>query len=154
MRKEKDVTIVREGRDKGKTFHLKEMPAAQTVDWAYRALGAMTRTGLEIPQHIIDLGIAGVVAMGLKALFGVPFGEAKPLLDELIGCVTRIESAIPQGRPLVENDIEEPLTISQLHSEVLELHTGFSVAAYLWNIWEAAGNRVAERSLNTQTSTE
>lgn len=149
--KTQKLTVTREGRDKGKAFLLTEMPSMQTFKWAYRAFGAMTRSGLEIPQNIADMGMAGVLAMGLKAILGADFREAEPLLDELTACVTRIEDALPDGRPLVETDIEEPSTIATLHSGVLELHTGFSVAAYLSNIWEAAGERVKGHLQNTPT---
>ena len=149
--KTKPFTVSREGRDKGKTYLLTEMPAVQAYKWAYRAFGAMARAGLEVPQNIVDMGMAGVLAMGLKAILGAEFSEAEPLLDELTACVTRIETAIPAGRPLVDNDIEEPLTLASLHSGVLELHTGFSVAAYLLTIWEAAGEREKERTRNIPT---
>jgi hypothetical protein len=151
--KTKSLTIERKGRDEGKTYLLTEMPSMQAYKWAYRAFGAMTKAGLEIPQNIADMGMAGVLAMGLKAILGCDFREAEPLLDDLTACVTRIEDAVPAGRPLVASDIEEPQTIATLHSGVLELHTGFSVAAYLLKIWEAAGKRVEDHLQNTQTST-
>lgn len=144
------------GRDTGKDFILTEMPASQAFKWGYRALGAMARSGLDVPPHIIEMGMAGVLAMGLKAILGADFADAEPLLDELMACVRRVEEKLPDGRPLVENDIEEPITISLLQSEVLELHTGFSVADYLSKTWAEAGERARQRDAlrNIPTSTE
>jgi hypothetical protein len=158
-RKTKEVTAHlrgREGRDVGKRFLLTEMPATAGDKWAYRALSAMARSGLDVPPHIADLGMAGVLAMGLKAILGAEFAEAEPLLDELMTCVTRVEELVPAGRPLVENDTEEIVTIGWLRSEVLELHTGFSIAAFLSKTWAEAAERVrkADDSRNTRTSGE
>ena len=153
MLKREPFTVERKGRDLGKTFLLTEMPAFQAYKWAYRAFGAMARSGIEVPQAIVDMGMAGVLAMGLKAIVGADFRDAEPLLDELTACVSRVEAAVPNGRPLVATDIEEPSTYAILHSGVLELHTGFSVAAYLSNTWEAAGKLAEERSRSTRTST-
>lgn len=145
MRKERDYKVERPGRDLGKVFHLTEMPAAQAQKWSWRALGAMARAGMEVPQHIINLGMPGVLAMGLKAILGAEWRDAEPLLDELMACVRRVEDNVQNGRELVDSDIEEPITISLLQSEVIELHTGFSVAAYLLKLWEQAAENTAQK---------
>ena len=145
--KTKPVTVTREGRDKGKKYMIIEMPAEQAWKWAFRAFGAMARSGIDIPQHVVDMGLAGIAAMGIKAIAGIEFKEAEPLLDEITACIRRIEELIPEGRALVETDIEEPLTYGILQSEVFELHTGFSVAAYLSKEWAAAGEAAREKAL-------
>lgn len=155
MLKTKIVNITAEGRDKGKSFLLTEMPAVRAEKWAFRALGAMAKSGFDIPPHIVEMGIAGVVAVGLKAILGTDWQETEPLLDELMSCVKSVQPAAAQGRPLVDEDIEEVKTLLTLKSEVLELHAGFSVAAYLLKTWEAAGvlMKLADGQ-RTQTSTE
>lgn len=154
MRKIKSVTITAEGRDKGNIFVITEMSARDGDRWATRALGAMARSGIDVPPHIMELGMSGILAMGFKAILGMEFSEAEPLLDDLMACVKRFEDKVPEGRPLVESDIEEILTFSTLRSEVFELHTGFSPAAYLSKQWAAAEERarLAEISRNTPTS--
>lgn len=155
MLKTKTVNITAEGRDKGKVFLITEMPAVKAEKWGLRALGAMARSGFDIPPHIVEMGIAGVVAVGLKAILGTDWSETEPLIDELMSCVKSVQPAMPQGRPLVDEDLEEVKTLLMLKSEVLELHVGFSVAAYLLKTWEAAGvlMRLADGP-RTPTSTE
>jgi hypothetical protein len=155
MRKTKEVTIGPDGgRDAGKRFLITEMSAAKAEKWAHRALAAMARSGLEIPEHITRMGMAGVIAMGMKALLGADFRDAEPLMDEMFECIKSVQPAMPQGRALVEDDTEEVATRLLLRSEVLELHAGFSVAAFLSKIWESAAQRINEGMQNTPTSSD
>lgn len=133
MRKEVVVTITAEGRDKGKVFVIREKSAVQTEKWATRALLALSRSGVDIGDAA-DAGIRGIMALGIKALFGMSFTDAEPLLDEMMECVSwRVDPKRPDvTRPLmVDDDIEEVATLLRLRSEVVELHTGFSIAGLL-----------------------
>lgn len=128
MRKTRVIKIDAEGRDKGKSFLINEMPAVRTEKWATRAFLALARAGIDVPDDIVARGIAGIAMIGLKMLSGVTFADAEPLLDEMIGCV----SFLPDDRnpdvvrPLmIEIDINEPGTIFKLRAEVFALHTGF-----------------------------
>lgn len=47
-RKTKLVTIAAEGRDKGKCFLIREMPAMQSEKWAIRAILALGRADAEV----------------------------------------------------------------------------------------------------------
>jgi hypothetical protein len=128
-RKTIDVTIQAEGRDRGKVLSITELPASQAEKWATRALLALSKAGVEIPDNIADAGLAGVAILGLKALGGMSFKDAEPLLDEMMACV-KIKPS-PHDKPeiirsLVESDIEEIATRVFLRSAVFELHTGFS----------------------------
>lgn len=136
MRKEKTVTIEAPAtiggsanRDLGKRFLITEMSAMQADAWAVRALGAMMRSGVAIPDEIGRAGLQGFAMYGLKAILAAPYAESAPLLAEVMGCVKIVEPMIT--RPLLESDIEEISTITQLRDEVIELHTGFSPAAVL-----------------------
>lgn len=127
-RKTKIVTILDEGRDNGKVFRLGEVSAGHAEDWAIRAFMGMARSGAEIPEEIKDAGLFGVMALGLKALAGMAYQDAKPLLDELMACVQVIpDPAKPEiVRVLMEEDIEEVKTRLKLRKEVIDLHTNFS----------------------------
>ena len=131
MRKEAVITIEANGRDQGKVFHLKEMPASQAERWAMRALLALVRSGVELPDDVASAGMAGVAALGLKAFSGVKFEEIEPLLVEMMECVKAIPdpSKPKMIRDLVETDIEEISTRLRLRAEVFALHTGFLVPA-------------------------
>lgn len=132
-RNTRTVRIVDAGRDQGKTFFLTEMSAASAEDWAVRAFLALAKSGAEIPDDVEAAGMLGVATMGLKALGGVTIEEARPLMEELMGCIEAIpDPARPEiRRPLVDDDTEEVATRIFLRKEVLTLHVDFTKVAAL-----------------------
>ena len=139
-RKTETVIIDAEGRDKGKVFVITEMPASKAEKWAARALLALGRSGVDVPDNIAASGLAGVVALGVRSFLGLRFEDAEPLLDEMFAsCVAIVPDpdrpTVTRGAggigALIEDDIEEVSTRIHLRTEVLELHTGFSIAAVL-----------------------
>jgi hypothetical protein len=130
LRKEIDVTIEAEGRDKGKVFHIREMPASKAEKWAMRAIMMAARSGLDTGQTLA-MGMQGIAMIGISALMTAHFDEAEPLLDEMMESITPkviAGQAIAAERPLIEDDIDEVGTRLQLRSKWLELHLGFSLA--------------------------
>jgi hypothetical protein len=125
MRKEIDVTIF--DRDMDKTFHITEMPATRAEKWAMRALLAVARSGVELPDDFAGMGMQGIAIIGIRAITKIAFEDAEPLLDEMMECV-RIKPD-PRNpaitRALMEGDIEEIATLIQLRQEVINLHVGF-----------------------------
>lgn len=163
-RKTKLVTIPHDNRDKGKTFLITEMHPVKGEKWATRALIAIARSGsAEMPpgfkEELEGAGMAGIAALGARALTTVAFEEAEPLLDEMMACVAYVPDAskvdqitqLPIVRPMVDGDIEEVTTILFLRSEVIEVHVGFSPAAFLSTIGAAAKASMTSTSA-TQTS--
>ena len=150
MLKTREVTIdaPATSRDLGKRFLIKEMPAVQAEAWAIRAMGAMARGGVEIPDNIMQGGLVAFTAFGLKALMGAPYVESAPLLAEMMDCVQIIEPAIT--RKLLDTDIEEVATILRLRDEVIELHTGFSIAAVLLGM---AADLATPEAMSEQSNT-
>jgi hypothetical protein len=131
-RREKQITIEGEGRDKGKAFVITEMPATAAEKWAIRAFLAMGQSGVEIPDDLAQAGLMGVASMGVRALLGMPWALVEPLLDEMWACIAYIPDP---GRPgttitghLLDTQIEDVSTRLLLRQEVLDLHLGFSLA--------------------------
>lgn len=126
-RKTKNVTITAEGRDKGKVFVLTEMSASRAEAWAARALLALMAGNVQLPAGIEKLGFAGLVQVGVRALTGLRWEAAEPLLAEMMTCVQVMPdpSKPTVVRPLIEDDIEEVATRIALRREIWELHTGF-----------------------------
>ncbi|WP_454695599.1 hypothetical protein [Achromobacter aegrifaciens] len=122
------MTISAEGRDHGKVFLLTELSAYDAEEWAGRALFALMNAGVEIPDNIVEAGLAGVAAMGLKAIAKLPFDSAKPLLDRMMACV-QIQPSPNVTRELMSGDIEEVATMLTLRKKVLGLHLDFFAAA-------------------------
>jgi hypothetical protein len=141
MRKEKVITIDVVGRDRGKMFRLTEMPADQGEKWAFRALLALSRGGMNLPSGIFDAGMAGLasvvpylVIVGLRSLNAAQWNELEPLLDEMMLC---IKYQPPSGMPAQDlingtnGQIEEIRTRVALRQDILELHVDPSLAAVL-----------------------
>ena len=133
-RKTETVVITSEGRDKGKTFLITEMPALKAERWAFRAILCLAHSGVDMDLGPEDAkgGMAAFATAGLKALNKLDFNEAEPLLNEMWSCV----QVIPDRnnplivRPLVRNemegdDIEEVTTILTLRERIFRLHTDF-----------------------------
>lgn len=144
-RKTATITISDEGRDRGKTFILREMSAYQAERWAMRALLALARSGFDVPDNFMSLGLAGIAAIGMRALGGMSFEDAEPLLNEMMDCVMIVpDPARPQvSRALVEDDIEEVATRLKLRMEVFNLHTSFLQAVARSTSAAAAQNQTA-----------
>lgn len=137
MRKTKIVTITDEGRDKGKTFFLTEMPASRLEEWATRALIAIFSGN--VPADVLQISktsnAAALVSTGLtRALQGLSWDAVQPLYRELLSCVafvpdreskTNPANYIPLTPGNVDNFVEEAPTLYKLRLEVLELHLGF-----------------------------
>lgn len=140
-RKVELLAIEAEGRDHGKVFKLSEMPAYQGERWACRALLALGKRMPEMPDDLAQLGWMGIVQFGLHSFLSMDYEEATKLLDEMMTCVQFVPDASRPGTvsplPIFE-DIEEVATILKLREEVFKLHTGFSIAASLSNLGQAA----------------
>ena len=116
------------GRDKGKVFVLTEMDAFRAESWAARALLAVLKGGqLDLPDGFEKTGMAGMAELGLKALAGLSWEDAQPLLNEMLECVQIMPdpSKAYLSRPLIKEDIEDVSTLLKLRAEVWKLHVGF-----------------------------
>ncbi len=138
------------GRDKGKTFLLTEMDADRAERWATRAFFAMASNGVDIPPDVMQMGLGAITAIGVRSIMTMGFEDAAPLLDEMMMCVQIMPDPSKPDllRPLDREDIEEVGTRLKLRSEVFELHTGFSVAAFLSDL----GKKAADRTSNLSTA--
>ena len=150
-RKEITVTISQDGRDKGKQFFIREWPASVAEKWGIRALLALTKSGVTIPDDIANAGIAGVAALGIQAFAGLDALIAIELMDEMFQCVQVMPDPSNPNvmRKLVEDDIEEVRTRLFLRAEVFMLHTGFSMADFKSKL-KSADSSVGLK--NTETS--
>lgn len=141
------VTITEEGRDKGKSFLIREMDADSAEWWAARALIVMGNAGVTLPAGTVEAGLAGMAylerakgvasalfLMGLRMLPGVDARALRPLMEEMMTCVQYQPPGNFPAQALYDGDmsqIEEIATRLQLRVEVLELHLGFSLAGAL-----------------------
>ena len=129
-----------DNRDAGSQFLLTEMPAGQAEKWAVRAVLVIENSGQTIPQDVQGLGMVGIAILGFNIFLRGNINPEKlfPLMDEMMTCVKKIRD--PQARDKMtgeviatdlvsDDDIRDVKTRLWLKSEVLRLHTGFSLAA-------------------------
>lgn len=128
-RKHKEVKIVDRGTTK--VFLITEMSAVRAEKWATKFFFAAANAGVQIPKETAEMGILGVLKLGLEGIKGIPYEKAEPLLEEMMTCVQIIpDPAHPElARGLVEEDIEDMTTLFKLKKEVFALHMDFSSAA-------------------------
>ena len=122
MRRTETVEIA-EGRDAGKKYQITEMSAEAAEWWAFRALQAIAGADAELN---LQAPLSDMAAQGIKALAKVHPDQAKPLLDEMMGCVQILVPATQKPRALLDGDIEDVKTRFMLRKAVMELHLGFS----------------------------
>lgn len=120
MRKEIEIKI-EEGRDAGKVFKVKEMPATQMDAWITRALGV-----LGADKTIIDVVGLSMSELVLN-LSKNNYKEAKILLDELLACCSfeKDGNLVPMKGDMVDGVIEDWTTLTRLKNESFSLNLGF-----------------------------
>ena len=130
-RKTINYTVSDNNRDKGKVFVLTEMSAVKAETWAIKALLALMNSGVDIPDGSETMGMAAMAELGLKAISGLKWEIAEPLLQEMMDCVQFMpEPRTPHiVRALFDEDIEEVATRVKLRLEVWKLHINFSLTA-------------------------
>lgn len=129
-RREVTITITDDGRDKGKVFRITEMPASDAEWWAFRAILAIGKAGVDLGDITPDMGMNGIAILGIKSFFKLDPPIAKPLMDEMWKCLKVPTESTLGDRSLVENDTEEVMTRFRLRAEILTLHTGFSLPGF------------------------
>lgn len=126
------------GRDAGKTFLIQEWYADRAERWAWGMFFALKGTGSQIP---LDVARLGMVAVGVRVIntvlaADVDYSKIDPFMSQLIDeCVTIVRdrsvidkaTGLPAATPLLQGDISEMATRTWLRSEVIRLHTNFSV---------------------------
>lgn len=121
MRKEIEIKIDGNGRDAGKVFIVKEMPATQMDAWLTRAIGVLgaDKTLLDV----LSLSMSELILNLSKN----NYDETKVLLDELLACCSfkSDNGLVPMKNDMVDGVIEDWTTIVRLKNEAFALNLGF-----------------------------
>ena len=133
MRKEK--TIVIDDRGRSLTFKIREMSALRLESWIARAGILLAATGMLDETRVgvrnageIAAGVARAVGeSGISALGRLDYDKARPLLDELLSCCSRVDAGVeqPLTPDVLEGFIEDVRTLFTLRKEALALNFGF-----------------------------
>ena len=124
----KEIIIDVQDREQKLTFKIREMPATRLESWIIRALLLVAGSGAQVPDGA-DIKAAGafLAEKGLAALGNLDFDKAEPLLDELLGCCSRVvekveERCTPES---VDAYIMDVTTLFKLRMEAIKLNLGF-----------------------------
>lgn len=124
----KEIIVDIQDRDQLLTFKIREMPATRLESWIIRALLLVAGSGAQVPDGS-DIKAAGafLAEKGLIALGNIDFDKARPLLDDLLGCCSRVierveERCTPES---VDAYILDVKTLFQLRMEAIKLNLGF-----------------------------
>lgn len=126
MRQEKRITI--EDRGTKLEFVVREMSATQLEDWTMRAVLVLAGAGSDIPASGGVEGIGKYLAEhGLAAIGNVNYEKAKPLLDEMLGCCSRVvdrmeEKVTPETADAYISDMS---TLFKLRLEAFKVNFSF-----------------------------
>ena len=126
MRNEKTIEI--EDRGNKLVFKVKEMSATQLEDWTMRAVLVLAGAGSDIPAGGGVAGLGKYLAEhGLAAIGAVDYAKAKPLLDEMLGCASRVVDRVEEKVTPETADayIEDMSTLFKLRMEALKLNFSF-----------------------------
>jgi hypothetical protein len=129
-RKERVITI--QDREQELTFKIREMPASKLESWVGRASMLIAGSASKVPNGF-DVGRAGALLAekGLMALASIDSEKARPLLDELLGCCSRLVERVEERctPDTVDNYILDVTTLLTLRLEALRLNLGFFAPA-------------------------
>ncbi len=124
----KEITLDIRDREQLLTFKIREMPATRLESWLLRATLLLGAGGVQAPQDA-DPQTAGahLAAQGLSGLGRIEYAKAQPLLDELLGCCSRVverveERCTPES---VDAYILDVKTLFTLRAEAFKLNLGF-----------------------------
>jgi len=133
-RRQDRVVIERDGRDHGKVFIITEMAATEGEYWAGRLLTMLAKGNTDVPSGFFQMGFEGAAAwIAVHGIGGIDWSVCKPLLDEMMACVTIQPDPVKKiTRPLVTGDIEEITTLLTLREAWFDTHLGFSVRQKYW----------------------
>lgn len=164
MRRTRSVIITAEpgkdNRDAGKTFFLTEATALQAEEWGLRAVMALGSSGFIVPQELADAGLIGVAVIGYQALMGASEAAVLPLWREMLpACVqykapAEASSGADILMPWSPALVEEVSTLLTLRRQIVELHTGFTLAEFALRLRHATSARQSMSSQAMSTSRE
>lgn len=117
------VVVEEEGRDKGKTFVVTELPALDIERWTVRLVLALGKNGVNLPGVQTDSGFAGIAGILWALMAQVSPQEAEALMATMLEGLKIDEGKIV--RDVVQDDIEEPETLLTIRMAWVELHAGF-----------------------------
>ena len=117
------------GEDAGRIFVITRMSAFAADKWARHLVKALIQSGAKLPESVLEAGVMGLAGMAMS-LFGYLDDDAcDKAFQALIDCVQIKRQPHLPASPMLENDIQDHQTLTDLRTEAFKLHVGFLKAA-------------------------
>lgn len=116
------------GEDAGKKFVITRMSAFAADKWARHTVKALIRAGAQIPDTAMEAGILGMAGVAMQMFGHMDDTACDTAFQALQDCVKISRADLPP-LPLLDADIQDPQTLTDLRTEAFKLHTGFFKAA-------------------------
>lgn len=148
----------KENRDASKAFLVTEASAVQAEEWGLRAIMALGTSGFIVPQEMADAGLIGLALVAYQAFMGAREEAVLPLWREMLpACVqykapTEAASGADILMPWSPGLVEEVSTLMLLRQQILEVHTGFTLAELFLRLQRATSAISSTSSPDTPTS--
>jgi len=136
MRKTKVITIEDEGRDKGKSYLITEMPLFQGEEWALRVIMEVARAMQTLPAGFDGTrewfqlyGMEWLASSGIKVFGNLEWITTRQLMQELIDCIEYLpnKNDMRVKHKEIYSVTEEIPTMLRLKWEVINLHFDFFI---------------------------
>jgi hypothetical protein len=150
----------KEIRDAGKSFLITETSAVQAEEWGLRAIMALGTSGFVVPQEMADAGLIGLALLGYSAFMGASEAAVLPLWREMLPTCVQYKAPLESASgadilmPWSPSLVEEVSTLLLLRKQIVELHTGFTLAELAQKLRQASSARQSMNSPATSTFQE
>jgi hypothetical protein len=144
-----------ERRDLGKHFLITEWGAERAEDWGLRMMFAFNREAGVLPskEDVQGMGMEGIALLSIGTLLrgSLDPDTILPLFNQLLECVRIIrdpKAGQDFAQVLLAEDTQDVATRLWLRSEVLALHTNFSMSDALSGLY----NRIMKMEATLRTT--
>ncbi|MBS1103527.1 hypothetical protein JK202_10955 [Gluconobacter sp. Dm-62] len=125
------------GEDAGKEFVITRMSAFAADKWARHLSKAVVQSTNKMSEAMLDQavrrameeGILGIASMSMTIFANIDDEACDKAFDALLQCVQIRRGKSKTPRALLDGDIDDPQTLTDLRSEAFNLHVGFFKAA-------------------------
>jgi hypothetical protein len=119
------IVVATEGRDQGKTFLLRELPALRAERLAEKLFRTLVARGVEVPEATLGSGFLGFAAEWQRWLQHLQLWDLAQFLAEFDECILIRIARADRPISIKGDDIEEWSTLVNLRFTALWLHVDF-----------------------------
>lgn len=117
------------GSDAGKIFVITRMSAFAADKWACRVMRALTRAGSRVPESVLKEGMVALTGTAINIFSQMTDQDCEEAFEGLMACCKIKRGPDVMPAQIIDMDITDPTTITNLRIEAFKLHLDFFMAA-------------------------